>query len=188
MRSRNASLFLLLRKLLPLRLVRVRDDDAVERNRGESFGALEVAFLRRRQQRMQHLDRRLEHLDELEQALVGEAQAAGIAVGVRIVLREAVELADVDLADQRRDVLVVLVARLGLGDRDLAQHRRLDAHDAELRDVAVEFLQALDRPRRHDAGQVAARDAVVGFQHVAVLARARTGPSGDSLTGEPLSA
>ncbi|KAF4278763.1 hypothetical protein CNMCM8686_000052 [Aspergillus fumigatus] len=79
----------------------------------------------------------------------------------------AVELADVDLADQRRDVLVVLVTRLGLGDRHLAQHRRVQAHHAELRDVAVELLQALDRPRRHDAREIAARNAVFLFERVA---------------------
>ena len=74
-------------------------DQALERDRREALGALEVAFLGRRQQRVQHLDRGLEHLDELEQALVGQAQAAGVAVGIRIVLRQRLELADVDLAD-----------------------------------------------------------------------------------------
>jgi hypothetical protein len=87
---------------LPLALVAVREHDAVERNRAEALGALEVAFLRGGQQRVQHLDRRLEHLDELEQPLVGQAQAAAVAVGVGVVLRVGLELADVDLADQRR--------------------------------------------------------------------------------------
>ncbi|MCY1532668.1 hypothetical protein D9M68_679510 [compost metagenome] len=116
---------------------------------------------------MQHLDRRLEHFDELEQALVRQAQPAGIAVGVRIVLRMTVELADVHLADQRGNVLVVFVARLGLGDGGLAQHGRIQAHDSELRDVAVIFLQALHCPRRHDAGQVAPRNAIFLFERVA---------------------
>jgi len=70
---------------------------------------------------MQHLDRRLEHLDEFEDALIGAIETPGIAVGVGIVLRVGLELADVDLADQRRDILVVLVARLGFRDRDLPQ-------------------------------------------------------------------
>jgi hypothetical protein len=70
----------------------VGQHDAVERDRAEAFGALVVAFLGRGQQRMQHLDRRLEHLDELEQAAVGQAQAAGIAVGVRVVLRKVSSL------------------------------------------------------------------------------------------------
>ena len=42
-------------------------------------GADVVAFLRRRQQRVQHLDRRLEHLDEFEHALVGAVEPARIA-------------------------------------------------------------------------------------------------------------
>ena len=109
-------MFWLFLKCLPLRLVGVREDDAVERDRADAFGAVVVAFLRCRQQRVQHLDRRLEHFDEFHQALVGQAQAAGEAVGVGIVLRESLELADVHLADQRGDVLVVLVAGLGLGD------------------------------------------------------------------------
>ena len=87
------------------------------------LGADIVAFLRRGEQRMQHLDRRLEHLDEFEHALVGAVEAAGIGVGVGIVLREKLQLADVDLADERGDVLVVLVAGLRLGNRDLAQPR-----------------------------------------------------------------
>ena len=156
---------------LPFALVAVRQHDAVERNRAEAFGALEVAFLRGRQQRVQHLDRRLEHFDEFQQALVGQAQAAGVGVGVRVVLRIGLELADVDLADQRGDVLVVLVARLGLGDRDLAQHRRVALDDAELADVAAELFQPLDRPGRQDALQVAARDAVFLLEDLAVFVR-----------------
>jgi hypothetical protein len=78
----------------------VGQHDAVEGNRAKAFGALEVAFLRGRQQRVQHLDRRLEHFHEFQQALVGQAQAARVAVGVGIVLRILFQLADVDLADQ----------------------------------------------------------------------------------------
>ena len=73
---------------LPLRLVRVREDDAVERDRAEALGTLVVALLGRGQQRVEHLDRRLEHLDELEQALIRAAQAARVAVGVGVVLRK----------------------------------------------------------------------------------------------------
>ena len=40
------------------------------------LGADVIAFLRRREKGMQDLDRRLEHLDEFEKALVGVAQAA----------------------------------------------------------------------------------------------------------------
>jgi hypothetical protein len=106
---------------LPLAFVAVRQHHAVEGDGAEALGALEVAFLGGRQQRVQHLDRRLEHLHELQQALVGQAQAAAVAVGVGVVLGVGLELADVDLADQRADVLVVLVARLGLADADLLE-------------------------------------------------------------------
>ena len=101
---------------LPFGFVGMRQNDAGERDRADVLGADVVAFLRRRQQRMQHLDRRLEHLDEFEDALIGAVEAAGIAVGVGIVLGVGLELADVDLADQRGDVLVVFVTGLGLGD------------------------------------------------------------------------
>ena len=146
---------------LPLGLVGVGEDQAVEGNRAEALGALVVLLLRRGQQGVQHLDRSLEHLDEFKNAAVGQAQAAGVRVGVRIVLRIGFQLADVDLADQRGNILVVLVARLGLGHGDLRQHRRAQANDAEAGDVAAEFLQALDRPRAHDAAQVTPGDAVI---------------------------
>ena len=120
---------------------------------------------------MQHLDRRFEHFDKLEHALVGQAQPARIAVGIRVILGVLVELANVHLAHQGGDVLVVLVAGLGLGDGGLAQHRRVDAGHAELVDVTVEFFHALDGPGRHDPGQIAPRDAIVGLQRVAVLFR-----------------
>jgi hypothetical protein len=75
---------------------------------------------------VQHLDRRLEHLDEFQEALAREVEAARVAVGVGVVLAVELELADVDLADQRGDVLVVLVARLGLGDAELLELRRVE--------------------------------------------------------------
>ena len=74
------------------------------------------------------------------------------------------KLPDVDLADEGRDVLVVLVARLGLGDADLAQLRGVKLYDRELFEIAVEFVESLHRPRAEMAGQIALRDAVVGLQ------------------------
>ncbi len=152
---------------LPLRLVRVGEDDALIGNAADILGAAIIALLRRRQQRVEHLDRRLEHLDELEDALRRPVEPARVGIGVGIVLAEEFQLADVDLADQRRDVLVVVVARLGLRDADLTQPRRHQAHDGEFRDVAAEFGEALGRPRRHDAGQAARRDAVALLQRLA---------------------
>src|SRR6185437_5013058 len=150
---------------LPLRFIGVREDDAGERYGADVLGADIVAFLRRGQQRMQHLDRRLEHLDEFENALVGAVETAGIAVGIRIVLRESFQLADVDLANQRGDVLIILVAGFGLRDRDLAQARGLDARDAELRDIAAEGFKPLVAPRAHQAVETTARNAVLLLDH-----------------------
>ena len=143
----------------------MRENDAGERNGADILGADVVALLRRGQQRVQHLDRRLEHFDELEHALVGAVEAAGVAVGVGIVLREGLELADVDLADKRGDILVVLVAGLGLGDGDLPEPRRLDLDDAELRDIAAKGRQAFVAPGRHQTGQITARNAVFLLDH-----------------------
>ena len=151
-------------ELLPFRFVGMGEHDALEGQGAEVLGAGVVAFLGRGQQRVQHLDRRLEHFDEFEQPLRRPVEAARVAVGVGIVLREMLELADVDLADQGRDVLVVLVAGLGLGDADLAQLRRIELDDGEARDVAVELVEALGRPGRADAGEAPLRDAVAAFE------------------------
>ncbi len=85
---------------LPFGFVRVRKYHAFEGYRADGFGAVVVALLRRGQQRVQHLDRRLEHLDEFHQPLVGLAQAAREAVGVGVVLFEFVQAPDVHLANQ----------------------------------------------------------------------------------------
>ena len=140
------------------------EDHAVERDGAETFRALEVAFLGRSQQRVQDLDRRLEHFHEFEQALIREAQATGVAVRIGIILSVLFELADVDLTDQRRDVLIVFVTRLGLGNTDLPQDRRVTTDDAELADVAVIFMQPFDSPRAEDALQIAAWNAVLLFK------------------------
>jgi hypothetical protein len=153
----------------PFGLIGVGHYDAVKRNRAETFRALVVAFLGRGEERVQDLDGRLEHLDELKQTPVGQAQAAGVGVGIRVILGELLEHPDVDLADQGRDVLVVLVARLGLGYGDLAQYRGAQLDDTEAGYVAVELVQALDRPRAHDGVEVAPGDSVVVLEDGAVL-------------------
>src|SRR6478672_4610241 len=63
--------FLVGLEALPFRLIRVRQDDAAEGNCADIFGADVIAFLRCGEQRVQHLDRCLEHLDEFEDALIG---------------------------------------------------------------------------------------------------------------------
>ena len=164
---------------LPLGLVGVSQDDAVKRHRAHAFGGVVVAFLGGGQQRVQHLDRRLEHLHEFHQALVGLAQPAGEAVGVRVILGILLQHADVDLAHQRRNVLVVFITRLGLGDANLVEHRGIALDHPELADIAAVLVQALDRPGRHDGFQVALGNAVF---LLAGSGRPRPGsnrPSGD---------
>jgi hypothetical protein len=75
-------------------------------------------------------------------ALRRAVEAAGIDVGVWVMLREMLKLADVDLADQSGDVLIVLVARLGLGDADLTKPWGIDFDNGEPGDFAVEGVQA----------------------------------------------
>ncbi len=114
---------------------------------------------------MQHLDRRLEHLDEFENALVGTVQAAGIGVGIGIVLGKGLQLANVDLAGKGGDVLIVLVARLCFRNRDLAQPRGLDLGDAESGDIATESFEPFVTPGTHQSVEPAARNAVLFFDH-----------------------
>src|SRR3546814_8454927 len=101
--------------------------------------------------------------------LVGAVEAARIAVGVGIVLRQRLQLANVDLADQRGDVLIVLVARLRLGHRDLAQPRRHHPHHRKARDVAAELVQPLSAPGADQPAQAAARDAIRSEEHTSEL-------------------
>ncbi len=63
-------------ELLPLELVGMGEHDALERQRAQVLGAGIVAFLGRRQKRMEHLDRRLEHLDEFQEPLGRSVEAA----------------------------------------------------------------------------------------------------------------
>ena len=156
---------------LPLGFIGVGQDHAVKRHRTHAFSGVVVTFLGGGQQRMQHLDWCLEHLYKLHQPLVGLAQAAAEAVGIRVILGIVFQHADVDLAHQRGDILVVVVARLGLGYGNLVQYRRVTFHHPELTDVATKLVQAFDRPGRHDVFQVAAGNAVFLFQNRAILGR-----------------
>jgi len=56
------------------------------------------------------------------------------------------QLADVDFADQRRDVLIVLVARFGFGDANLAQLRRIEFDNFKFGDVTAKLVEALHSP------------------------------------------
>ena len=77
---------------------------------------------------MQNLDRRLEHFHEFKKTLIGAAQSPGEGVGVRVVLAEMLQLADVHLAHERGDILIVLIARFGLCHRELTQLGWIESH------------------------------------------------------------
>jgi len=123
---------LVVAEALPLRFIGVGKNNALERDGGESFGALVVALLGCRQQWVQHLDGRLEHLDKFQQPLVGLAQPAGIGIGIGIVLAVGFQLANIHLADQGGNILVVFVTGFGLGNGQLVQHRRSHFHHPKL--------------------------------------------------------
>src|SRR5262249_58651987 len=74
---------------------------------------------------------------------------------------------DIDLADERRYVLVVLVSRLGLRDGYLTQARWAKLGNPELRDVAAEFVEPLQAPWAHEAREAPARNAIFAFNALA---------------------
>ena len=152
---------------VPFGLVGMGEDDAIEGNGADVFRADIVTLLRRGQQGVQHLDRRLEHFDKFEKPLIGAVQAARIAVGVGVVLGEVFEFANIHLADEGGDVLVVFIPRLGLGDADLAQARGHQLDDAEFRQIAASFIEALETPGAHQSRELAAGDVEARLQLLA---------------------
>ena len=100
---------------------------------------------------------------------MGLAQAAAEAVGVRVILGEVFQHADIHLANEGGDVLVIVIARLGLGYTHLVQYRRVHLHHTELTDVAAVLVQTFYRPGRHDGLEVAGRNAVFLFQNTRIL-------------------
>ena len=120
--------------------------DAVEGQGGEPLGPVVVALLGGGQQRVQHLDGRLEHLDELHDPLVRLAQRARVGVSVGIILGKVLQHADIHLADQRGDVLVVVIARFGLGDGNLVEDGGIDLLHLEFGDVATKLVQSFGDP------------------------------------------
>src|SRR3546814_5338061 len=140
-------------------------DDPGEGNSANILRTDIVALLRRGQQRVEHLDRRLEHFDEFKKPLVRTIESARIAIGVRGVLREIFQLADIDLADQRRDIRIIFIARLSLGNADLMQARRENFFDVEARDGAVEFVESFAAPRADKARKAAAGKDILILDH-----------------------
>ena len=109
---------LVVQELLVLGLVGVADDDLVDVRLRELL-RLDLVLLRRAEQIVEERDVELEHLDELDDAAVGDVELAveveGARVGVRAVLGD---LAVVDVAGELGRVLVLLVLRLEGADAD----------------------------------------------------------------------
>ncbi len=131
---------LVIAERLPFRLIGVGQNDSLKWNGRQSLSAVVIAFLSRRQQWMQHFNRGLEHLDKFHQAAIGPAQRPGETVRIRVILGEMLQLADIHLADQRGNILVVFIARFGFSDRDLMQNSGPQFDDTELGNIAIKFL------------------------------------------------
>ena len=99
---------------------------------------------------MQYLDWCLEHFNELQESLVCQAQSARITVGIRVILRKLFKLADIDLANQAGDILIIFISGLRLGNADLAEDGRMKFDHLEFGDVAVVLVKPLYGPRRHN--------------------------------------
>ena len=151
---------------LPFTFVGVGDDDALIGHGADVLCADIGAILGRRQQRMQHLQRRLEHFDEFEEPLRRAIETSRVGVGVSVVLAVMLQFADIDLSHEGGDVLIVLIAGLRLGDADLAQLGRVELDYGELGDIAAEFVQALDRPWRDEAGELGGRYGILFLEHL----------------------
>lgn len=120
---------------------------------------------------MQDFDRGFEHFHKFHDALVGTAQRAGIAVGIRIVLGKMLQFADIHFPDQRGDILIVFVARFGFGDRDLRQNGRPHFDNFEFGDVTAEIAQAFGCPGLHDRAQITAWYRVLFFKNLSIFLR-----------------
>src|SRR5450755_3392960 len=114
---------------------------------------------------MKHLNRRFKHLNEFKYALIRSIEAARITVGVRIALGEGFKLADVDLPNKRRNILIVLIAGFGFCDCNLAKTRGLNLHHPKSGDVAPEGLEPLKAPRAHQGAQTTPRNTVLFFDN-----------------------
>jgi hypothetical protein len=130
----------------------VADDQLVDVGLGELLG-LDRVLLRRAQEVVEERDVELEHLDELDDAAVGDVELAveveGARVGVGAVLRD---LAVVDVAGQLGRVLVLLVLGLEGADADAVLLREDDAADLDVLDDLAPVALVVG----HELGEVAA--------------------------------
>ena len=123
-------------QLLVLGLVGVAEDHLVDVGLRELL-RLDLVLLRRAQQVVEERDVQLQHLDELDDAAVGDVELAVEVERARIAVRaELGDLAVVDVAGQLGRVLVLLV--LGL--------ERADADAVLLGQDQAPHLHVLDRP------------------------------------------
>ncbi len=143
---------LVVQELLVLGLVGVADDDLVDVGLRELL-RLDLVLLRGAEEVVQEGDVELEHLDELDDAAVGDVELAveveGARIGVRAVLGD---LAVVDVASELGRVLVLLVLGLEGADADavlLGEDDALDldvAHDLGPVTLVVQHQLAEDLP------------------------------------------
>ena len=127
----------LFRRLLVLGLVRVTDDHLVDVGLRELL-RLDLVLLRGAEQVVEERDVELQHLDELDDAAVGDVELAveveRARIGVGAVLGD---LAVVDVAGELGRVLVLLVLRLEGADADAIL---LAEHQAPHADVVLDHL------------------------------------------------
>ena len=111
------------------RLVGVAEDDLVDVGLGELL-RLDLVFLRRAEQVVEERHVELQHLDELDEAAVGDVQFAVEVERPRVAVGAVLgDLAVVDVAGQFGRVLVLLVLGLERADADavlLGQDQAVD--------------------------------------------------------------
>ena len=129
-------------ELLPLGLVRVRDDRDVDVDHAVAAGGRDHLLLRGGDHRVQVLGLVLEDLDELDDAAIADVERAVQVEHARIAFGVDVELGDVLRADQYGGVLVVGIDRRDDADADaVALRERLGDHRHFLVAAAELLLQ-----------------------------------------------
>ena len=114
-----------------------------------------------------------------------EAQGAGKAVCIRIILAESFQHAYVGLSDEATNILVVLVTRLGLYHGDLFELARLEPNHAKLGYVAVVLMEPFRRPWAGYGIEISLVDAVP-LPENSVVSLVREQPKGAFKNGADL--
>jgi predicted Ser/Thr protein kinase len=104
----------------------------------------------------------------------------------QVVLRIVFQLADIHFTHQRRNILVVFIARFGFGDEfggDITKFRVVKVWPSILEQVAIaktepgdennhiaaKLMQAFGRPWRHNSAEIAGRDAILFLKDLRIL-------------------